>query len=208
MKMRAAVALGALFVASSARADRGETYVVLGYEPGVSSYKLGTTGAGSATRPASVAFSAAVFRGFTNTWHVGGRLHFANVTDVHVGNAIVQMQGGSRAQGDVYEDHRAFGAGGLLLYRFDTHAPLAPVLELEGGFASHQYSRITFIPSGATNSYPQPSRSQTSVYGSASLYVEYRFATRWVASAGVTAQVESGDMPWSIRVPIRVGVIW
>ena len=208
MRLRALIAFGMLVGAGAARADRGETYTLLGYEPGVSNYKLGTTGAGSATRPAALAFSATAYRGLSNTWHIGGRLRLVSSTDVHVGNAIVEMQGGSKAQGDVYQDHGAFSAGGLLLYRFDTHAPFAPVLELEGGFSSHQYSRIAFIPTGATNSYPQASRSRTGVYGSASLCVEYRFATRWLASAGVTGQVETGDMPWSIRVPIRVGVIW
>lgn len=182
--------------------------MLLGYEPGVSHYKLGTTGTGSATRPAGLALSATVLRGLTNTWHAGGRLHFANSTDVHVGNAIVKMQEGPTQQGDVYEDHRALGAGALLLYRFDTHAPVAPVLEVEGGVASHQYSRVIFIPTGATKKYDQPSRSRTSAFGSASLLLEYRFATRWLASAGVTGQVETGDLPWSIRVPVRVGMIW
>jgi hypothetical protein len=54
-----------------------------------------------------------------------------------------------------------------------------------------------------------PSTSQTALHGSLAALLEYRFAKRWVAMAGLTAQVESGNLqPWSLSVPLRVGVIW
>lgn len=45
--------------------------------------------------------------------------------------------------------------------------------------------------------------------GSAALLLEYRFANRWVAAAGVGVQGEtSGRVAWSLSVPLRFGVIW
>jgi hypothetical protein len=197
-----------LLSAGAARADRRELYTVLGYEPGMYQYQIPSNGTGSATQ-ASQTVSASVYYGLTNTWHVGGRVRLSAASNVHIGGAVVTMPDGSRSQGDLYQDHRSFGLGALVLYRLDTKASLAPVLELEGGFTAHEFSRIEFIPSGATHSYPQSNSSSTALHGSAALLVEYRFANRWVASVGIAAQGErGGSIPWGLTVPIRIGTIW
>ena len=197
-----------VFYARSARADRRELYTVLGYDPGVSHYKLSNGDTGSATTYSGT-LTASVYYGLTNTWHVGGRLRLSSVPNIHIANAVVTMPDGSLSAGDIYEDHRSLGLGALVLYRVDTKAPLAPLLELEAGFMAHEFQRIDFIPSGAAHTYPQPNESNTTLYGSAALLLEYRFANRWVAAVGVAVQGEhDGNVPWSVSVPIRVGTIW
>jgi len=195
-------------LAAPARADRREVYMVLGYDQGVSHYELSGGNTGSATTYTGT-LTASVYYGLTNTWHVGGRLRLSSVSNIHIGNAVVTMPDGSQSEGDVYEDHGSLGLGALVLYRVDTKTSVAPLLEFEAGFMAHRFQRIDFIPSGATHTYPQPNLSNTAFYGSAAVLLEYRFANRWVASIGVAAQGEHGSyVPWSLSVPIRVGVIW
>ena len=136
-------------------------------------------------------------------------LSYARNPDIHFGGAVVRMPDGSSSVGDVYEDDLFLGIGALALYRFDTRTSLAPVAELEAGFTSHRYQRIEHIPAGGTHSYPEPGVSRLALHGSAALLVEYRFRNRWVAAAGIALQGEGGGlMPWGVRVPVRVGVIW
>ena len=203
---RTALAVVALALALPARADRRETYAVIGYEPGVSRYQLGKTGSGEATRPAGT-LTATVYYGLTNSLHLGGRLGVSSTSNLHIGGSVVSLNG-VPTQGDVYEDALSIGFGGVAIYRIDTHHALAPLLELEGGFRNHQFSRVAFIPSGSTYVYSQESVSTTSLYGAAALLLEYRFATRWIAAAGIAGTRESGPVPWGISVPLRVGVVW
>ena len=131
----------ALLCAESARADRRELYTVLGYDPGVSHYELSGGNTGSATTYTGT-LTASVYYGLTNTWHIGGRLRLSSVSNIHIGNAVVSMPDGSLSEGDVYEDHRSLGLGALVVYRVDTKTSLAPLLELEAGFAAHEFQRI------------------------------------------------------------------
>ena len=203
----ATVAL-ALLSGGVARADRRELYTVLGYEPGMARYDLPVAGSGTATSyTGTVTLSA--YYGLSNTFHLGGRLRLARNPNVHFSGAMVRMPDGSSSLGDVWEDDLSIGLGALALFRVDTRMSLAPVVELEGGFTSHQYQRIEDIPAGATHTIPEPGASRLAPYGSAALLLEYRFRNRWVAAAGIALQGESGGlMPWGVRVPVRVGIIW
>jgi hypothetical protein len=138
---------------------------------------------------------------------VGARLRVSSTTNLHVDNAVVVLND-TKTVGDIYEDHLGLGLDGVILYRVETHYPLAPLIELEGGFTSHQFRRVAFIPKGSTYSYSQSSASSVALHGAAALLLEYRFSTRWVAAAGFSAERETGDVPWSYSVPLRVGFIW
>lgn len=204
--VRAALVASLLLVCLPARADRRETYAVLGFDPGVTRYELGPTGSGAATKPSGT-FSATGYYGLTNEWHIGGRLRLSKTTNLDVTNAVVALNGVKTA-GDVYEDHLGIGLGAVLLYRVSTDHPLAPLFELEGGFTKHSFSRVAFIPEGSTYSYPQSDVSYVALYGAAAVLLEYRFLTRWVVAAGVSVQRESGQVPWGVSVPLRVGFVW
>jgi hypothetical protein len=119
------------------------------------------------------------------------------------------MPDGSVSRGDVYLDHRSVGIGALALYRLDTGLHLAPLLEVEAGFTSHQYRRIAHVPTGVAYIIPLSDVSEAVFHGAAAVLVEYRFRNRWIAAAGVGVQVEPGaSVPWSVNLPLRVGVIW
>ena len=197
-----------LCVARPARADLKELYTVLGFEPGVSRYDVPASGSGSTTALTGT-FDLSAYYGLTNTWHVGGRIRGSIRSDVHLADARLNMPDGSVSTGDVYLDHRSVGLGALALYRLDTGLHLAPVLEVEAGFTSHQYRRIAHVPTGVAYIIPLSDVSETVFHGAAAVLVEYRFANRWIAAAGVGVQVEPGArVPWSVNLPLRVGVIW
>lgn len=198
----------ALCVARQARADLKELYTALGYEPAVSHYDLPASGSGSATALTGT-FDLSAYYGLTNAWHVGGRIRGSIRSDVHLTDVRVNMPDGSVSNGDVYLDHRAVGIGALALYRLDTGLHLAPMLEVEAGFTSHQYRRIALVPAGVAFTIPLSDVSETVLHGAAAVLVEYRFRNRWIAAAGVGVQVEPGaSVPWSVNLPLRVGVIW
>src|SRR5689334_14622217 len=116
---------------------------------------------------------------------------------------------GSNSTGEVFEDHRSLGLGALALYRVDTGYRVAPVLELEAGFTAHQYRRIAHIPTGVAFTIAMPDVSATVLHAGAALLLEYRLANRWVFASGVGVQAENGGLtPWTLSVPLRVGVIW
>jgi hypothetical protein len=204
--VRVAFVVALLLMSLPARADRRETYVVLGFDPGVARYELGPTGSGAAAKPSGT-FSATGYYGLTNEWHMGGRLRLSRTTNLDVSNAVVALNG-VKTVGDVYEDHLGIGLGAVLLYRVSTDHPLAPLIEIEGGFTNHSFSRVAFIPKGSTYSYPQSSVSYVALYGAAGVLLEYRFLTRWLAAVGVSVQRESGQVPWGVSIPLRVGVVW
>lgn len=206
--LRRVVALLVTFTASPALADRREVYTVLAFEPGMCRFEV-PVGSGASTSKYCNALAVATYYGLTNSLHLGGRIRVTRTTDVRFAETTVRLGDGSASHGDVFEDHWALGIGGLAVYRFDTRARLAPLAELEAGVMTHKYDRIEHIPSGVAYSVPQGSQSATELYAAASLLLEYRLATRWVASAGISGQVESGGLrPWSITVPLRAGFIW
>lgn len=200
--------VAAALAAGSARADRKELYSLVGLGAGVNRYKVPATGSGSATAFAG-ALDVSLYFGLTNTLHLGGRLRLTSTSNVHFDNARVTMADGSESAGSVFADHRAVSLGAVGLYRFDTGLAFAPVLELEAGFATHQYRRIEHVPAGVGFKYELGSKTQNALYGAGAVLLEYRFANRWVAMTGVSVRAETGDLqPWSLSVPLRVGVVW
>jgi len=205
---RVLVLAAALLAAVPARADRDEIYAVFGYEAGATRYDLPANGSGSATGYAG-ALDLAVYYGLTNAVHLGGWVRASSSSDVHFSGVRVTLPDGSKSPGDLYEDHRSFGLGTLGLYRIDTGYKLAPLLELEAGFTTHQYRRIAHVPAGVAFTIAMPDVSETVLHGAAALLLEYRFANRWIAASSVRVQAENGGLtPWSLSVPFRLGVIW
>ncbi|WP_160308984.1 hypothetical protein [Anaeromyxobacter sp. PSR-1] len=197
-----------VFVARPAQADLKELFTVVGYAPAVSHYDLPASGSGSATAYTG-AIDLSAYYGLTNTWHVGGRIRGSIASDVHLADVRLNMPDGSVSTGDVYLDHRSVGLGALALYRLDTGLHLAPVLEVEAGFTSHQYRRIAHVPTGVAFTIPLSDVSETVFHGGAALLVEYRFGNRWIAAAGAGLQVEPGArVPWSVNLPLRAGIVW
>ena len=208
MLARPIVLLVALFAAGAARADYTEVYTVLGYRAGVSHYLLPAAGSGSVTGYAG-ALDVSAYYGLTNALHVGGRVQLSSSSDVHFSGTTVRLSDGSQSTGDVYDDHRALGVGALALYRVDTGPTLAPVIDFEGGFTTHEYRRIAHVPGGASYTVSLASVSETVLHGAGTLLLEYRLTNRWIAATGVGVQVELGGLtPWSVFVPFRVGCIW
>jgi hypothetical protein len=194
--------------AGPARGDFKELYTAFGYLPGLSHYDLPANGSGSTTALGG-AMDLSAYYGLSNTLHVGGRLRGSIRSDVHLASVRLNMPDGSTSIGDVYLDHRSVGLGALALYRVDTGLHLAPVLEVEAGFTSHQYRRIAHVPAGVAYLIPLSDVSETVFHGAAAVLVEYRFRNRWIAAAGAGLEVEPGArVPWSVNLPLRVGVIW
>lgn len=197
-----------VLVAHPARADLKERYAVVGFEPTVTRYELPASGSGS-TSALSGEFDLSAYYGLTNTWHLGVRVRGSVSSDVRISDARLNMPDGSVSSGDVYMDHRSIGLGALALYRIDTGLHLAPVLEVEAGFTSHQYRRIAHVPTGVAYVIPLSDVSETVFHGAGAVLVEYRFGNRWIAAAGAGVEVEPGArVPWSVNLPMRVGVIW
>lgn len=200
--------LAALLAAGPARADRKEVYTLLGLGAGVSRYNVPASGSGTTSAFAG-ALDVSVYYGLTNALHLGGRLRVTSTSNVHFESARVTMADGSQSVGSVFADHRAISLGVFGLYRFDTGLAFAPVLEFEAGLATHQYRRIEHIPAGAGFKYGLGSKSQSALYGAGAVLLEYRFANRWVAMTGLSVRAETADLqPWSLSVPLRVGVVW
>lgn len=200
--------LAAALGAGTARADRKEVYTLLGFGAGVNRYNVPASGSGSTTAFAG-ALDVTVYYGLTNTLHLGGRLRVTSTSNVHFDDANVRMADGSQSVGSVFADHRSLSLGAVSLYRFDTGWALAPVLELEAGVDAHRYGRVEHVPAGAGFKYELGSKSQTALYGAGALLFEYRFANRWIAMTGISVRAETGDLqPWSLSVPLRVGVVW
>jgi hypothetical protein len=204
---RAILLIVGMLGAASARADKDEIYTLVGYEGGVTRYRVPATGLGSADSYAG-ALDLTAYYGLWNTLHIGGRIRGTSSSDVHFGGASVTVPDGRTSTGDVYSDHRALGLGALALYRFAAGFPLVPALELEGGFTVHQYRNVIHVPAGASFFVPLSNATQTVVHGSATLLLEYRFRNHWVVTSGAGVHIERGLSPWSVFVPLRVGRIW
>jgi hypothetical protein len=208
LSVRILVHVLTLLAAGRARADHKEIYTVLGFDAGVNRYNLPANGSGSTTAYAG-ALDLSVYYGLTNALHVGGRLRVSSTSNIHFSGVTLTMPDGGQSVGDVYADHRSIGLGALALYRVDTGRALAPLVEVEAGFTAHEYRRIEHVPAGVAYKIELPNASQTALHGSLAALLEYRFANRWVAMAGLTAQAESGNLqPWSLSVPLRLGMIW
>jgi hypothetical protein len=205
--IRTVLLLVGVLGAGSARADKDEVYMLVGYEGGVSRYRLPAAGEGSVNGYGG-AVDATAYYGWSNALHVGGRIRGTSSSDVHFGGASVTVPDGRTSAGDVYVDHRALGLGALVLFRFSAGYSVVPALELEAGFAVHQYRNIIHVPAGASVSLPLSNVTQTVAHGSATLLLEYRFKNHWVVASGAGVQLEEGLAPWSVFVPVRMGRIW
>ena len=193
---------------SAARADARELYTLLGYQGGVSHYRLAAT-SDAAVTSYSGAFDLTVYYGVWNALHLGGRLRLSSNSDVPFRSAEVTDPNGSRSRGDVFLDHRALGVGGVAVYRVDSGFALAPVFELGAGLTVHQVRNVAQVRPDGTSTVPLNGSSNVAMYGSGALLLEYRWRDRWLASAGVTVQAETaGPTPWSFFFPLRVGYIW
>ena len=207
-RLRPLALLAGLTVAPVARADRREVYALVGYEAGASHYTVPAVGTGGATAYTG-ALDLTVFYGLTNFFHLGGRLFLSRSSDIDFRRASVLLPDGSQSTGDVYANHSALGLGVLALYRLDTGRHLAPVLELEGGFTLHEYNDVAQVPAGASYFVPLPNTWEAALHGSGTVLVEYRFASKWVALAGLGVRLEaSGENPWSVFIPVRIGRVW
>lgn len=205
---RAGLLALALLAVSPVRADQQELYTVIGYAPGVSHFDLPANGSGSTTSFAG-AIDLSAYYGLTNKLHVGGRIRGSSSTDVRFAAATLTLPGGEQSSGDVYQNHRSLGLAALAHYRLDTWPRLAPAFEVEAGFTSHQYRRIEHMPAGVTYTIELPDISETVLHGAVALLLEYRLGNRWVAAIGLSLRGEAGGFtPWTLGVPLRVGVIW
>src|SRR5690349_18105610 len=204
---RAIILLVGVFSAASARADKDEVYTLIGYEGGVTRYRVPAAGDGSVDSYAG-ALDVTAYYGWSNALHIGARIRASSSSDVVFGGASVTVPDGRTSTGNVYSDHRALALGAAALYRFAAGYPVVPALELEGGFTVHQYRNIIHVPAGASFFVPLSNMSQAVLHGSATLLLEYRFKNRWVVASGAGVQLEGGLAPWSVFVPVRVGRIW
>jgi hypothetical protein len=205
--IRSLLLLVGVLGAGSAWADKDEVYTLVGYDGGVSRYRLPAAGEGSVNGYGG-AVDVTAYYGWSNVVHVGGRIRGTSSSDVHFGGASVTVPDGRTSAGDVYVDHRALGLGALALFRFSAGYSVVPALELEAGFTVHQYRNIIHVPAGASVSVPLSDVTQTVAHGSATLLLEYRFKNQWAVSSGAGVQLEGGLAPWSVFVPVRVGRIW
>lgn len=202
-----AMVLG-LLAAAPARADKRELYTLIGYEAGVGRFNLPAV-AGAATTRYAGALDLTGYYGVTNDLHLGGRLRLTASSDLRFTGRTVAQGDGTQVTGDVFMDHRALSIGGLVLYRFDTGASLAPALEVGAGISVHQYRNVAIFAVGSAVGTALPSDSETRFYATGTLLLEYRFLDRWVASVGAGVQAEPGAMvPWTVILPVRVGRIW
>jgi hypothetical protein len=199
------LALAGMATPGGARADRRELFTLIGYEAGVSHHQLPVAGDAGTTQYAG-ALDVTAYYGLTNTLHVGGRLRLNSSSAVRFSAVSVTTADGS-VTGDVFLDERGVDVGGIVVWRVNTGYSVAPVLELGAGLAVHEYRNISHYPSGGSV-VPLGSRSEAVAYGSGTVLLQYRFRDRWLAAAGVGAQVEGGRTPWSLLVPLRVGMIW
>lgn len=166
---------------------------MLGLDAGVNRYNVPANGSGSTSAFAG-ALDLSVYYGLTNTFHVGGRLCVSSTSNVQFDSVTLSMPDGSESVGSVFADHRSISLGAVGHYRFDTGVAFAPVLELEAGFAAHQYGRVEHVPAGAGFKFELANKDQDALCGAGALLLEYRFANRWVAMTGISVRAETGDL--------------
>jgi hypothetical protein len=193
---------------AAARADRQELYTVAGIAPVVGRYENPLVNSGQTNR-SSFAAEMAVYYGISNSLHFGGIIRASKMTGARFNNVFMELPDKSWSTGTVQADELAFGAGLLGLYRLDTGYPVAPVASAELGFTHHTYSNLAHVPAGQNYGIPFSDKSETRLECRLGLAVEYRFASRFVLSAGAVYGLEPGGLaPWSLSFPVRVGVIW
>lgn len=203
-----ALALASLTLPATAMADKQELYTFATFELQLTSFTEPIAASASATQ-FTPAIELGAFYGFTNTLHIGAVFRASLANDLRVDGAQVRLPDGSPSEGTVYFNHRALSLGALAYYRFDTGHALAPALEGEVGFTSHEYSLVAFGPAGQSYTVPYPSISEFRLHLRATALAEYRFGNHIHASAGVGFSAEPGGLaPWQVVIPLRFAWIW
>ena len=96
---------GILLVAEPVRADRKETFAVLGFDAGANRYKVPGNGFGSTTAFAG-ALDLSLYYGLNGTLHVGGRPRVTSTSNAHFASVKLSLPDGSEPVGSVFVDHR------------------------------------------------------------------------------------------------------
>jgi hypothetical protein len=186
-----------------ARADRRDLYTLVEFPLGIASFYDPPTTNAQASAPTYGAGLLA-FYGITNQLHVGGVLRYVGSTDV--GFKDVTTTAGT---GDLYANHRALAVGALAVYRIDTGRILAPLAQLELGFARHTYRDVALSPTGSGYYLPADDATETLPYARAGAGVEVRLWSNLYGSAVVSAEFSPSALRrWSLIVPLAVGWIW
>ena len=191
-----------------ARADRGETYAILSFEPGAAGYSDPSLGRASSTRFGG-GFGALGYYGLTNAIHVGGAVRYAASSGLSFSPTAATLPGGPTYPGTLVASAQAFSASALILYRLDTGYHLAPVLAGEAGYTAQSLHDVALVPQGTNYGIPLSSRTDSAPFARASALLEWRFANRFVSLAGV-AVTRTGlqSAPWQCTFPMMVGMIW
>jgi hypothetical protein len=187
----------------AARADRRDLYTSLEVAP-----QLLRLDPPLSTRPSasSPAFEAGVVTlyGVTNTIHVGAALRYAYGQDASFSGAVV-----AGAPGTTWENFHSLGAALVGAYRFDVGRRLAPLAQLELGFASLNYTQVAQVPDAAPYSTAYPNYSETRFEARLLGRLEYQLTDHMVGSAGLGAILHPGALnPWTAYVPLTFGWIW
>jgi len=203
-----ALAILALATPQAARADKRELYTFVAFEPQLTSFTEPVAASASGTL-FTPAIELGAFYGLTNTLHIGGVLRVSQANDLRIDNAHTTLPDGTPVDGSVYFNHLSIGIGALAYYRFDTGRSLAPALEAEIGFTSHEYSLVALGPAGESFTVAYPSVSEFRLHLRATALAEYRFTNHIHASAGVGFSAEPGGLaPWQVVIPLRFAWIW
>ncbi len=204
------LALAVLLVlgARTVRADERELYTLLQISPQILHFTEPTTGQGSSTL-SGMGGSLVLYYGLSDTIHVGGALHYATTSNASFTPVRVTLPDGASSTGAVYADARSIAATGVAAFHYDTGRHLAPLIQLEAGFASISYRNVSHMPSGAAYAVTLPDTTESALDLRASVRLEYRFVQHFVAGVGPAFVWNPGTHnPWALLVPITIGWIW
>ncbi|RKH92983.1 hypothetical protein [Corallococcus sp. AB038B] len=206
--MRFAVLLSLLLLPSAALADRGELYTLLEGGPSLLAVDDALDGEARAT-PAALGAQLLAYYGLSNTLHVGAAFGGVLRNDVGYMGKTYRTQDGSQPQGDFFQNLTGISLAAVAAYRVDTGYDLAPVFRLELGAAYLRYSALQFYPANVSLALDVPTRSEFAPTARAVAGLEYRFASSYVASIGLSARRNFGARAaWSVDLPVHFGLIW
>ena len=190
------------------RADRREFYTTVDIAPIYMHLDEPIRG-GPKTNCVGAEASLSAYYGLTNSFHLGGSLHYAMAKDAKFDNVSLLLPDGTPSSGAVFEDVTAFSATGLLAYRLNLGRPFTTVAQVEAGLVSLAYGNIGHVPQGTNYSIGFPKESETRLELRASLRGDYRFGEHFLVGAGLGIVAHPGAMnSWSVIVPVTVGWIW
>jgi hypothetical protein len=192
-----------LALPSAAHADRRDLYTSLEVSPQLLRLDAPLSPTPSVFAPA-VEAGVVAYYGLTNSIHVGAALRYAYAQDASFNSAVVGGQSGT-----TYENFSSISAALVAAYRFDLGRRLAPIAQLEVGFASLNYTAIAQVPDAAPYSMAYPDYSETRLEVRILGRAEYQLTDHLVASAGVGVILHPGGLnPWTATLPLTFGWIW